>query len=239
MCIGCLTSLVSLAWGATSYARTVRFTNTEKNNISWRGTVVLLLWHTFSITARVVAMVLFASTFRLWLIAVCFAHWILMVIWLISLRSLFQVCGSKVEEVTLRYIVLSKLGEIALSFVLAAVYLFSFINAQEEPTKNKYIAYYIICEFENIIMISLHLAFGESSHWYYVAGPVFHFVSFVLGLVMMVAYYKYLHPTIPYNSIVIEKLPNSSDMERPLPPQETDQKVNGELITERHVQIDV
>lgn len=47
--LGCITSLLSLAWGVTAYARGSRFTDHEKDNISLLGTVVLFLWHIFSI----------------------------------------------------------------------------------------------------------------------------------------------------------------------------------------------
>ncbi|XP_064122049.1 XK-related protein 4-like [Macrobrachium nipponense] len=230
--IGCITSLVSLAWGVTSHARGSRFTCLDKNNINLKGSVVLLLWHIFSIGARVIAMVLFASKFRLWLFVVCFAHWFLMVVWLMARRSLAHACSHK-------------LGEVTLSFVLAAVYIFSFINEKEEPTKYKYIAYYIICEFENVIMVVLWLIYANPDLWYYIPGAVFHFVSFFLAMVLMVAYYSFFHPTRPRITQNRRKPPLPADGEgsvphhplSPVTPTDSEPQLKVDLIESNKTQV--
>ncbi|XP_042234481.1 XK-related protein 6-like [Homarus americanus] len=187
--LGCVTSLLSLAWGVTAHARSIRFTDHQKNNISCLGTVVLFLWHIFSLGARVSAMVLFASRFRLYLLAVCAAHWFLMVIWFMARRSFSDTCPRL-------------LGEWLLSFLFAAVHIFTFINDKDEPTLKKYIAFYTICGIENIAMVVLWLIYANPSIWYYIPGVVFHFFSFFLGITCMVAYYKFLHPTVLPTHIV-------------------------------------
>nr|XP_045598317.1 XK-related protein 6-like isoform X1 [Procambarus clarkii] len=181
--LGCVTSLVSLAWGMTAYARGSRFTNQEKNNISKLGTCVLFLWQSFSIGARVIALVLFASKFRLYVLVVCLGHWIFMAVWLISRRSFSKVC-SRV------------LGECLLSCVLGVVYIFVFINDKDEPTRKKYVFYYFVCGIENLAMVTMFLIFTDPSTWYYIPGTVIHFILFALGLAFMGMYYMVLHPTL-------------------------------------------
>ncbi|KAG7161977.1 XK-related protein 6-like 4 [Homarus americanus] len=139
--------------------------------------------------ARVSAMVLFASRFRLYLLAVCAAHWFLMVIWFMARRSFSDTCPRL-------------LGEWLLSFLFAAVHIFTFINDKDEPTLKKYIAFYTICGIENIAMVVLWLIYANPSIWYYIPGVVFHFFSFFLGITCMVAYYKFLHPTVLPTHIV-------------------------------------
>ncbi|XP_071523505.1 XK-related protein 6-like isoform X2 [Panulirus ornatus] len=183
--LGCITSLLSLAWGVTAYARCSRFTDAEKDNISISGTVVIFLWHIFCIGARVTAMVLFASRFQLHLLLVCAGHWILMVVWLMAHRSLKKACPTP-------------LGECILSFILGAVYIFTFINVKDEQTRTKYVAYYTLCGIENLLMVILWLIYADSSLWYYIPGVVFHFFSFALGITFMSIYYRFLHPTVPH-----------------------------------------
>lgn len=183
--LGCVTSLLSLAWGVTAHARGSRFTNLKKNNISILGTFVLFLWHIFSIGARVTALVLFAARFQLYLSVVCVGHWILMIMWLMSRRSLSGVCSRAV-------------GECFLSCVLGAVYIFVFINDKDEPTRKKYVFYYFVCGLENLVMITLFLIFTDPSTWYYISGVVVYFILFVLGLIFMTLYYSLLHPTVPH-----------------------------------------
>ncbi|CAL4131923.1 unnamed protein product, partial [Meganyctiphanes norvegica] len=157
--LGCITSLVSMAWGLTAYARATRYTDHGKNNISALGSVVMLMWHTLTIGSRVLAMALFASNddLRLWLIGVCLAHWILMVVWLMSRRSLNVVCSTA-------------LGEIALSVVLGAVYIFSYVNEKDEPTRRKYALYYAVCGVENCLMMILWLIYAQPQSPEYIPG---------------------------------------------------------------------
>ncbi|XP_027232474.1 XK-related protein 6 isoform X2 [Penaeus vannamei] len=184
LCLGCFTSLVSLAWGVTAFARGSRFTSIEKTNISMLGSFVLMLWHLFSISARVTAMVLFASVFRPFLFIFCGVHWLIMVMWLMARRSLSVMCSSV-------------LGEIGLSFVLGVIYIFVFINEKEEDTKKKYVFFYTIFGIENTIMVVVWLVYANTTVWYYIPGVVFHFMAFILALVTMGLYYGCFHPTLP------------------------------------------
>ncbi|XP_047481581.1 XK-related protein 6-like isoform X1 [Penaeus chinensis] len=184
LCIGCFTSLVSLAWGVTAFARGSRFTSVDKPNISLMGSFVLMLWHLFSISARVTAMVLFASVFRPFLFIFCGVHWLIMVMWLMVRKSLKEMCNSV-------------LGEIGLSFILGIIYIFVFINEKEEDTKQKYIFFYTIFGIENTIMVVVWLVYAKTTVWYYIPGVVFHFLAFILSLILMGIYYGVFHPTLP------------------------------------------
>jgi hypothetical protein len=43
-----------------------RYTYPEKNNLNWSGSMFQFLWHFLSITARVIALSLFASVYPVW-----------------------------------------------------------------------------------------------------------------------------------------------------------------------------
>ena len=94
---------VSLAWSLVVYHRSLRYTYPHKKNISLAGTLfqvdmggankiteqestnslLQFLWHFCSITARVLALSLFASALPTWIGPLCGAHWVIMASWII------------------------------------------------------------------------------------------------------------------------------------------------------------
>ena len=89
-------SLISLAWSLVVYHRSLRYTYPHKKNISLVGTLFQFLWHFCSITARVLALSLFASALPTWIGPLCAAHWIVMASWIIFQRT--AACNTRCEE---------------------------------------------------------------------------------------------------------------------------------------------
>ena len=89
-----------------------RYTYPNKKNLDCLGSIFQFLWHFSSITARVIALSLFASVYRQWIGAVCLIHWVFMSAWVIQQRT--QACNTKCEEVFF-------------AFVLGAIYIFRYI----------------------------------------------------------------------------------------------------------------
>ena len=93
-------SLVSLAWSLVVYHRSLRYTYQHKKNISLAGTLFQFLWHFCSITARVLALSLFASALPTWIGPLCAAHWIIMASWIIF-QVIFPQFVSTYFEITI------------------------------------------------------------------------------------------------------------------------------------------
>ena len=91
-----MSSLVSLAWSLVVYHRSLRYTYPHKTNISLLGTLFQFLWHFCSITARVLALSLFATAMPLWIGPLCAAHWLVMASWVVAMRT--QACNTRCEE---------------------------------------------------------------------------------------------------------------------------------------------
>ena len=89
-------SLVSLAWSLVVYHRSIRFADKGKNLISLLGTLFQFLWHFCSITARVLALSLFATAMPLWIGPLCAAHWLTMASWVVFQRT--SACNTQCEE---------------------------------------------------------------------------------------------------------------------------------------------
>merc|ERR1712038_1422050 len=66
--------------------------------------------------------------------------------------------------------------EFLFALVLGVIYIFMFFNAKEEKTRYKYLLYYTFCLVENTAMMG-------------------HYLAFLLGIMFMVVYYIWMHPT--------------------------------------------
>jgi hypothetical protein len=96
LAISVTSSLVSLAWSLVVYHRSLRYTYPHKKNISLLGTLFQFLWHFCSITARVLALSLFATAYPLWIGPLCAAHWVVMASWVVYQRT--TACNTQCEE---------------------------------------------------------------------------------------------------------------------------------------------
>ena len=94
LAVSIVSSLFSLAWSLVAYHRSLRYTFEEKKNLTWQGSILQFLWHFSSITARVIALSLFASVFPKWIGPACVVHWIIMSSWIVIQNT--QACNTKV-----------------------------------------------------------------------------------------------------------------------------------------------
>jgi len=173
-------SLISLAWSLVVYHRSLRYTYPHKNNISLVGTLFQFLWHFCSITARVLALSLFATAMPLWIGPLCAAHWLVMASWVIFQRT--TACNTQCEE-------------FLFALVLGVIYIFMFFNAKEERTRYKYLLYYGFSFVENTAIILVWFFHTPSTTWYVLPALSLHYLTFILGLLFMLCYYLWFHPT--------------------------------------------
>ncbi len=140
------------------------------------------LWHFMSVTARVFALSLFATAYPRWIGVVCGAHFVLMATWVVLQRT--EACVSKFEE-------------FIFAMVLGAIYIFSFFNAKDERTRWKYLFYYTFCFFENTALIAVYArdVVNDETSWYRLPGIVVHYITFFSGVLFMLLYYGFFHPT--------------------------------------------
>ena len=95
LAISIISSLFSLAWSLVVYHRSLRYTFPEKKNLHWKGSILQFLWHFSSITARVIALSLFASVFPKYIGPACCVHWVIMSTWVVIQNT--QACNTKVN----------------------------------------------------------------------------------------------------------------------------------------------
>ena len=85
-------SLVSLGWAIVAYTKALRdFLGKGNGGMSWIGFFLQTVWRMSMIASRVVALVLFASYYTIWLFVAMAAHWIMMTSWLFCQKTSFCV----------------------------------------------------------------------------------------------------------------------------------------------------
>ncbi|XP_066480840.1 XK-related protein 7 [Tiliqua scincoides] len=175
-------SLVSLAWTLASYQKVLRDSREDKMPMSYKGAVVQILWHLFTIAARAIAFALFASVFQLYFGIFIVTHWCIMTFWIIQGETDF--CMSKWEE-------------IIYNMVVGIIYIFCWFNVKEGRSRCRMSIYYIITLSENAAMTGLWYWFRDQrlvpeSNALIVVCVVTS--SFALGVFFMFIYYCLLHP---------------------------------------------
>ncbi|XP_076308740.1 XK-related protein 4-like [Tachypleus tridentatus] len=178
-------SLFELSWSLVFYHRALRQSVESKRNITWRGMSVQFLWRYCTTAARVLSLGLFASEYGYWMFPVCIGHWGIMTVWVMHQQTSF--CDSETGEKR-------QCEEYLFNMVIGAVYLFCFLNVKDEPTRLKYLTYYIIVFIENSSMIILWYLRTDPSLWYHLPALICVFVSFSLGITFMLLFYRFCHP---------------------------------------------
>ncbi|XP_076316645.1 XK-related protein 6-like [Tachypleus tridentatus] len=178
-------SLFELSWSLASYHRALRRSVEDKRNMTWVGTSIQFLWRYCTTAARVLSLALFASEYGYWMFPVCIGHWGIMTVWVMHQQTSF--CDSETGEKR-------QCEEYLFNMVIGAVYLFCFLNVKDEPTRIKYLAYYIIVFIENLSMIVLWYVRTDPNVWYHLPALIGVFGSFALGIIFMQLYYRFCHP---------------------------------------------
>ncbi|XP_004370519.1 XK-related protein 7 [Trichechus manatus latirostris] len=176
-------SLLSLAWTLASYQKVLRDSRDDKRPLSYKGAVVQVLWHLFTIAARSLAFALFASVYKLYFGIFVVAHWCIMTFWVIQGETDF--CMSKWEE-------------IIYNMVVGIIYIFCWFNVKEGRSRRRMTLYYCIVLLENAVLTG----FWYSSHNFTTDFRSLILVcvvasSFALGIFFMCVYYCLLHPNGP------------------------------------------
>uniref|UniRef100_A0A182T134 XK-related protein n=1 Tax=Anopheles maculatus TaxID=74869 RepID=A0A182T134_9DIPT len=183
-----VSAMGSIAWCMASHYRCVRFARLDKRHIPWSGTIVHIAWQ-FSVTvARVLAIATVASVFPIYTALACAIHALLMAVWVFCYERP-RFCGDSPAQRTL------------LSCAFGTVFIFNYIPLHEGPTRLRYTLFYVVCFLETVVCSVLYALFvrnptiQRSVLWTGVLS-CFPIVTFVIGICLMVVFYRYCHPNI-------------------------------------------
>ena len=173
-------SLISISWSLVSYAKSLRISLTNKVPMTYWSIAVMFSWEFFSITARMIALALFTSAFVRQVGFVCLSHWALMTLWIYSMKTSF--CNTKWEE-------------IGFNAVLGVIFIFCYFNPIDTPTRYRYILFYTFMLIENSTFMYLWTRSSNYEPWIKNMAVQAHYSCFCLGIILMLIYYKFFHPT--------------------------------------------
>lgn len=187
-------SLVSLAWSIVAYTSALR--DVMQSKISWTGLFFQIMWRFFMLASRIIAFVLFASVYSVWLFVAIGIHWLIMFLFLVTQYSTF--CSDSDGNVF-------PCQEVFYNGIIAFVYNFSFFNISEGSTRIKIVLYYTLNFLEGTAFVALwypyRSLFGDVSY----AAISLVFGGFVVGIIFMIIYYQFYHPNISQKGFCFKK----------------------------------
>lgn len=125
-------SLWSVCWAVASFSKgAARLRNLERLVLTWLGVLAQLFWRLGTVSARVGALVVYASLYGgQWLLIVMALHWLSMLTWLLlTPDGLFHV-GER----------LPLMRKSILASMLAFVYIFAYVNLHETNHRQKMVS---------------------------------------------------------------------------------------------------
>ncbi|XP_031550249.1 cell death abnormality protein 8-like [Actinia tenebrosa] len=175
-------SFISYSRATVNYISCLRNSKKHKGVLRWYGYISMLLWRSLMFISRILVLVFFASEFHIWFFLVLFLHFVI-VFALMKSQKVGFFPGQKPMQFFIRV-------------VIAYIHTFCFFVLDAAKTIKWAIIYYSLTAIEAIIFCSLWFtnAYREISLKLELAGLSVIFISYTLGLLMMVVYYKFLHP---------------------------------------------
>ncbi|XP_045029930.1 uncharacterized protein LOC116922800 isoform X2 [Daphnia magna] len=183
--ISAMGSLLSLAWGIASYARTMRNSREDKERITWVGLALQAAWRTGTMVSRVIALLLCASVLHLWFLLVIAIHWVGMTVWTIKQKT--DLCSTAWEERIYNAIV-------------GVIYCFCFFNIKEGHSRQRAVVFYTVTATENAACLAMFLRFSHTHQdrpWFDIAAPTLIIIGSILGHTSQLVYYRWFHPSGP------------------------------------------
>jgi len=125
-------SLWSVCWAVASFSKgAARLRNLERLVLTWLGVLAQLFWRLGTVSARVGALVAYASLYGgQWLLIVMALHWLSMLTWLLLTPDGLFHGGER----------LSLLRKTFLASLLAFVYIFAYVNLHETNHRQKMVS---------------------------------------------------------------------------------------------------
>ncbi len=160
------------------------------------GKITMFLWRLLTIAARVIAMALFASRFRFYVLVFAAAHFTFMFIWMTYNNGIYCFYRINIDEFEP-----DDKQSLSLEYIFRAmgafVHIFCFFNLLEGHSRLRCITFYCLAYAENITLILLwHFYKSEDSayDWYHTPAIVTVIGGFFVGILFELIYYRYCHP---------------------------------------------
>ncbi|XP_043310498.1 XK-related protein 5 isoform X1 [Cervus canadensis] len=177
--VSALCSWTTLSWALVCYARSLRSVKPDHTSTPWMALGCQQLWRMGMVGARVLSLVLFFWAYRVWVLVVAGAHWLVMTFWLVAQQS-------DIVDSTCRWRLFNLL--------VGAVFILCYLNLWDSPSRNRMAVFYTVMLLENIILVLLATDFLQGASWTSLGAVAGVLSGFLIGTVSLVIYYSLLHP---------------------------------------------
>ncbi|XP_071559028.1 uncharacterized protein [Temnothorax nylanderi] len=185
-------SLWSVCWAVASFSKgAARLRNLERLVLTWLGVLAQLFWRLGTVSARVGALVAYASLYGgQWLLIVMALHWLSMLTWLLLTPDGLFHGGER----------LPLFRKTFLASLLAFVYIFAYVNLHETNHRQKMVIFYTVMFLENSLLIGVWIAgvnradlLPHQHHLHPVTLVLILLALFFGGMFFMGLYYRFFH----------------------------------------------
>lgn len=171
--------LISLAWALVLYARACSLIRPGHLHMTPAAILCRLLWRVGMLGSRFAVLVLFTRVFKQWILGVIGVHWLGATFWMVSQQT-------DIIRSTTRWRIFN--------LVLGAIYVFLFLNVKYGQSRYRMAGFYTVMFIENALLLLASSWLFTMVSWHTVGIPAAVFCSFLIGLIALVLYYRFLHP---------------------------------------------
>lgn len=160
--------------------------------LSWTGYFIIILWHLFMITSRLISLALFATVYGRYLFLVLGIHYAMMVYFAYKQHAhVFTTNNSDYFDP--RHHLCTNCG---IEFIIAAFSTFFHFKIKDGSAIETIVPFYSILFIENTLCITLWYVGRDTSIdiWYEETAMVVVFLTFLIGLGLLILYYWHFQP---------------------------------------------
>ncbi|XP_023155599.1 XK-related protein 5b isoform X2 [Amphiprion ocellaris] len=171
--------LLSLAWALVLYARACSLIRPGHLHMTPAAILCRLLWRVGMLGSRFAVLMLFTRIFKQWILGVIGVHWLGATFWMVSQQT-------DIIRSTSRWRLFN--------LVLGAIHIFLFLNVKYGQSRYRMAGFYLAMFIENAFLLLASSWLFTMVSWDTVGIPAAVFCSFLIGLIALVLYYRFLHP---------------------------------------------
>uniref|UniRef100_A0A1A7Y2P3 XK-related protein n=1 Tax=Iconisemion striatum TaxID=60296 RepID=A0A1A7Y2P3_9TELE len=171
--------LLSLAWALVLYARACSLIRPGHLQMTPAAILCRLLWRVSMLGSRFAVLMLFTRIFQQWVLGVIGVHWLGATFWMVSQQT-------DIIRSTSRWRLFN--------LVLGAVHIFLFLNVKYGQSRYRMAGFYLVMFLENALLLLASSWLFAMVSWDTVGIPAAVFCSFLIGVIALVLYYRFLHP---------------------------------------------
>ncbi|XP_062243235.1 XK-related protein 5b [Platichthys flesus] len=171
--------LLSLAWALVLYARACSLIRPGHLHMTPAAILCRLLWRVGMLGSRFAVLMLFTRIFKQWILGVIGVHWLGATFWMVSQQT-------DIIRSTSRWRIFN--------LVLGAIHIFLFLNVKYGQSRYRMAGFYLVMFLENAFLLLASSWMFTMVSWDTVGIPAAVFCSFLIGVIALALYYRFLHP---------------------------------------------